>query len=48
MMSGCVRVKDFFFFIVLMFYDVVKIIFTVKAISILKAECKRVLTGTLI
>lgn len=33
--SGCVCVKEFFF-IVLMFYNTVKIIFTIKSIIILK------------
>ena len=48
MLSTCVRVKAFFSFIVLMFYDVVKIIFTVNTINSLKAEYKIAFTGTLI
>ena len=48
MLSACVRVKEFFSFIVLMFYDVVKIIFTVNTIFSLKGEYKIAFTGTLI
>ena len=47
MLSACVRVKEFFSFIVLMFYDVVKIIFTVNTIISSKAEYQ-IGTGTLI
>ena len=44
MLSACVRVKEFFSFIVLMFYDVVKM----NTIISLKAEYKIAFTGTLI